>query len=100
MFALQSGVLIPPSAVKSLYDPDAYVGNRRTTARSLRRGLFNPHLLFAAPADTVNPYVDDPFWTTTNMPNDNMDIEGLFRFPGRASTNLNADMRRAGVGGI
>lgn len=70
MFALKSGVLIPPSATKSLYDPQSYVGSQSSVARATHRGLFNPHVLFAAPVTTMDPHNNDPFTITNFMPND------------------------------
>jgi hypothetical protein len=88
MFALQSGVLIPPSAARSLYDPNAYPGSGRTRERALRRGLFNPHLLFGAPVKTMHPNNNDPFTELNLMPDDQMDAFAAFRMPPRSQITM------------
>lgn len=85
MYALRTGVLIPPSAQKSLYDPQAYVGSTKTTEKALRRGLFNPHVMFAAPPiATTAPYNNDPFQYKMVVTPDNMEKSGMFNLPGQS----------------
>lgn len=84
MYALRSGVLIPPSAEKSLYDPQAYVGTGSTKAKAMRRGLFNPYVMFAAPVITMDPYNNDPFERTDLMSDDIMDAKNDFNLPRRS----------------
>lgn len=84
MYALRTGVLIPPSAEKSLYDPQAYVGSTKTTEKALRRGLFNPHVMFAAKVDTTAPYNNDPFTSVDSLDADKMEDLGMFNLPGQS----------------
>jgi hypothetical protein len=82
MYALRSGVLIPPSAEKSLYDPQAYVGTGKTKEKALRRGLFNPHVVFGNAVITTNYKNNDPFMKISGT-RDDMHTLGsqLFNFP-------------------
>lgn len=84
MYALRTGVLIPPSVEKSLYDPQAYVGSTTTTKKALRRGLFNPHVMFTAQVATTAPYNNDPFTSVSSLNADNMENSGMFNLPGQS----------------
>lgn len=96
MYALRSGVLIPPSAKKSLYDPEAYLGSQKTTEKALHRGLFNPHVIFAAPVTTPNPSNNDPFKKVGTVDADTMLSVPLFNLPGQSDhtyfTGTDADL--------
>lgn len=77
MYAIQSGVLMPPDmVVKGLWDPTAYPGtdpNRAggagypyhgmQRARAYQRGFLNPHVLFATDTNVRRDtgYREDPF---------------------------------------
>lgn len=66
MYAIQSGKLLPPDMVlHSIMDPNAYPGtevyshgyNRKF---AMKRGLFNPHVLFPI-SENKYKYKEDPF---------------------------------------
>lgn len=61
MYALSTGTLIPPSAQRALWDPNAYPGTSTTTRPiAMKRGLFNPYALFGYHTFVVGKN-EDPF---------------------------------------